>query len=778
MIPRNNGTGANASEQESAFAARRPTPSHANDDSAVSHLSMSPPDALMYPSDADVGRAALTAFEEQPPRGEAWGIPSMVVLRHRMGFSTVVLTAHQRKTYSRCDLENFVLYKEQKYNAVNVLWRFCMMLLVVLTFSIFCLVFSTCTTEWVGLQQADRYLSVGLFVACRDSSLRSCSSRVSSRLEWTVTDAVTGATLCTASASFVHRFIGTTWAMAILQLLCELIALALTAWIVARPTRSKALLVLFFDLLFGTICGIIAVVLFHHYSSCIRRTCEGEHLSSPMCSVSWRYGYKLFLGSLAVHGVALLLALCMHSYIHNIRVTARKQLQAERRRASHRHAEAEDYMVHVLDGSAAGDGNAERKDEDAAAQAQRGSRGDADAAVNGSVPPSTPNEMRRLATTQRGGDGRRGDEMSDNAATPFLPTYEQQQEQLARSATHVSFAGVPSTHGKRGPSSRDPRNGSSGDGGAMAPPTAAARDPLSSSMEQSAFHGTDDSARSGGSGSDDVVLTHLTAPTERTDRSELTSYLSFPPPTQQRQYQGGSAAYPVGSRHRPQHRPVAPTSTAQRRPSADTPAYRHARKQRVKRNRLFDRFFQREYDAAYLTAAELGVPIAGASDWVYDDRSDMYYSFDRNMFWDPLTCEYYNCELKTWQESPDQVVDVRDMLDYVFEEESEDKGSGNRAAQVSSNDHDYDDHHGNSVVHPSSNAADLDANDGRCLRAAAPRHHGETATSPTTAATTTVKAGDGDPSASSRHASQGGGGTAADDEPVFDAEHGRQQQRR
>jgi hypothetical protein len=740
----------------SAFAAQQPTP--INRSNGAASWSMSAPEASMYPANPNVKEAQLMAFEEQLPRGSAWDIPHVVVLRHRMGFSTVVLTARQRNAYSRHDLENFVLYKEQKYNAVNVLWRFCMLLLLVLTFSVFCLVFSTCTTEWVGLQRTDNYLSLGLFVACRDRTLRSCAARVSSRLEWTVTDVVTGATLCTASASFVHRFIGAIWAMAILQLLCEFIAVLLTAWIVARPTRSGALVVLFFDLLLATVSGIIAVVLFHHYSSCVRRTCEGEHLSGRMCHVSWRYGYKLYLGALAVHGLLLLLALCMHSYIHNIRVTARKQLRQERRRLSHRHEEAEEYMAHVLD-------NDDQGNNEGGKDRQRG----VDWAGGGVHSEGDDAAFPQQTLTQRRGTSRNVERAKTEP--PASPTHDQ-LEPLARSTLHVSFVGMPGVD----------RDGK---------PSAPSRGPQQLQKQQQGV---------GGGTADLSELPEGTAPGAAT-QAELPGSSSFAANQTlsgyQRQQQqrrgdrrwqdgasaaggggGAGVAFPTGNRHFPQHHHVPPAAAATKRAFADTPAYTQARR----RKRFFDRFLQREYDANYLTAAELGVPIEGATDWIYDDRSDMYYSFERNMFWDPLTREYYNCALKTWQESPDHVVDVRDVLDYMLEESGGSCVEDDRAEQATSDAHDEnndDDNDHDSIVRHSDVEVDIDADDGhRAWLGRHHHHHGEPVTAPTTATTAggadSSAAGGHGPSASSRHVSRSAGTVDAgddddveEDEPVF-----------
>lgn len=50
----------------------------------------------------------------------------------------------------------------------------------------------------------------------------------------------------------------------------------------------------------------------------------------------------------------------------------------------------------------------------------------------------------------------------------------------------------------------------------------------------------------------------------------------------------------------------------------------------------------------FITAADMGVQIDGATDWVYVESSDMYYSFALEMFWDPINQEYYCCRRKEW----------------------------------------------------------------------------------------------------------------------------------
>ncbi|CCD16901.1 unnamed protein product [Trypanosoma congolense IL3000] len=62
----------------------------------------------------------------------------------------------------------------------------------------------------------------------------------------------------------------------------------------------------------------------------------------------------------------------------------------------------------------------------------------------------------------------------------------------------------------------------------------------------------------------------------------------------------------------------------------------------------------------FLTATELNVVIDGADDWVYDDKSDLFYSFMLDSFWDPTTRCYYNRELQSWLVAPDGQINLRE----------------------------------------------------------------------------------------------------------------------
>nr|CAJ2475934.1 unnamed protein product [Leishmania braziliensis] len=635
---------------------------------------------------APVDTLLLTSVEEQQPRDSMPDIPAVVVLRHRMGSSMVVLKPHQRKSYSRHDLESFILYKEQKYNAVNVLWRFSILLLLVFSFSVFCLVLSTFTTEWLSVQSNNSFLSVGLFFSCRNPPLHTCTSWQSSRLEWTVVDPVTGATLCHASAGFVRRFSGALWTMGTLQLLCEVAALVLSLWITARPTRSGALVLLIFDFLLSVCSGIVALILFNSYTSCLRRTCDGERVPGGACDVRYRYGYRLHIGSVAVHGLLLVLALCMHSYIHNIRVTSRDHLLTERRRLSHR-AQAGESIVRMLDSpttaGVAGDNGGDscaRSTPDAIqttlpldehqpmGQPSAAAAGPSGAIVTVSDRAVAAPSNNRGRTDQGGCEGggasgnaahHNSDHGRNSATATTLAKSARDSPSVQDSELHVFFADVPGgadndegsallreSRSRRHLQHQSVSTLPFGDGRARAPAAE------TTAASNASGHSTDSSfvtrERSVGTAAADDSGNDQRQCRDRQRTSPENSLLLHTG----HQYSAG-----------PQMATAQPSLTSKRQKQSlphklrATPVYRQSRKHQ----NMFLRFFNRKHDSNYLTAAELGVPIAGATDWVYDDRSDMFYSFDQNMFWDPLTQEYYNCALRSWQESPDQIVGVHDI---------------------------------------------------------------------------------------------------------------------
>lgn len=64
---------------------------------------------------------------------------------------------------------------------------------------------------------------------------------------------------------------------------------------------------------------------------------------------------------------------------------------------------------------------------------------------------------------------------------------------------------------------------------------------------------------------------------------------------------------------------------------------------------------EEEYDDEELEEPEPIYPtfeIAGARDWVFDDRSRFYYSHVLNMFWDPSTQKYFDVETNVWRATP------------------------------------------------------------------------------------------------------------------------------
>lgn len=406
------------------------------------------------PSEDPIPIPAAPQSESPALPGTRGELPPVILLRHRMGYSTVELTPHQRVTYTSEDLEEFLFYKEQKYGAVNVLGRFSELLRVVASFTVFCQVFSMTSTEWHLVRYAGSYQSIGLFVACQEHLLQQCSHRSSSIFAREVVNIATGSVVCTTSYAFARRYVGTMWALGILQLLSIFVTVVCSCRVASRPTRSLAIAIIKWLFLLCMLLGVVNTVLFHFYVSCDRQACAARNESAPVCITQYSWGYNLYIAGTVLSAVCWMMALCMCSYIQKIEMNARDQMRSERSR--------------------------------------------------------------------------------------------RQNNGMDAGTTRQNFVENASRRG-------------------------------SSMVQRNAA-----SANWGGSGHPTCSMLSVDAP---------------PPPLD-----------PNGQHHA----------------SED-----------------------------YMTAVELGVKIAGANDWVYDDKSDMYYSFDRNMFWDPLTTEYYNCALKSWQESSD-----------------------------------------------------------------------------------------------------------------------------
>ncbi|CAD2221505.1 hypothetical protein AGDE_10974 [Angomonas deanei] len=377
-----------------------------------------------------------------------------------MGYTTFKLSERQRAGYSWNDLEDFIMYKEHKYNSINILSRFVTFLLLCLSITIFCHAFSVSSTEWRAVRYVDYYQSIGLFVKCTETSYKQCNIRTSTNFERQLADAVTGQILCYADNSansrtvkFVQKYIGAMWSLEILNLFFDAVVFVLLVVMSYRPTRSHILALILFLLFLNTVCGIVVCVLFPIYTRCEGKTCQARQglptasQKGVTCSVSFLWGYKLYIGVTVLHFLCFIISFCMHNAILNIRTNTRRRLRKERKRRR---------------------------------------------------------KLKRLSGAN-------------------------------------------------------------------------------------------------------YVLREAASPEDLALQNSLPSTVT-----------------------------VLPSS----------PEYEAARER-------------------YLTARELGVRIPGADDWLYDERSDMYYSFGQNCFWDPLTSEYYNCTLGSWQEEIQHIVEVRDVLEYT-----------------------------------------------------------------------------------------------------------------
>lgn len=545
--------------------------------------------------------------EEEASHGDdgEGAVPPVLLLRHRMGYSIVKLTKEQRATFTRHDLESFLLYKEQKYNAVNALSRFCVGLLLMTTLSSLCLLFSVFSPNWQVVRYDGGAQTIGLLFACRQHVLQQCVYRTSALFARAVVDTATGLTVCSVSEAQAKRYAGAMWAVEILHVLGQLLVLCLTMYIACRPTRSKALVWVVWILLGCTAAGVANSVVFPAYVRCDRLTCSARHQSSnkAACERYYGWGYHSYIAVAALQAFCGLIAFAMYSYVVQIRVKAQVQLREERRRKAVEKA-AEHFVRSILE--------------------ERGAKGG-------------PSSMD--ATTR----GELGNNPLAGSGRASLPWQSQQQQQRAINSVTVRRHGDPYSRRRSSDSGYILQHTE----GHLTAPQGRGRRSLNGTL--SGGDGGRPPGKPPHNGS--MVGLRVSLASSRQGSFVYVSEMQSP----------DTARNPNSHSH-----VTAPASHREEK----SPLWRQEplvlRKARQERKRL-ESIFRRDYDPSYLTAAELGVTIAGASDWVYDDRSDMYYSFERNLFWDPLTDEYFNCALRTWQENPDTIVDVRDAMQYAWE---------------------------------------------------------------------------------------------------------------
>lgn len=665
--------------------------------------------------DSTSGTTTTTAF-----------LPQVFLLRHRMGYSTVTLSSKQRATFTRADLEDFLLYKEQKYNAVNSLGRFSVLLLLISTFAVFCLVFSACSTDWHTVAYDGFYQGMGLFVACRqwDRLLVQCTHPTSVLFSRSVVDPVAAAStgaavVCYVSRAWARGYVAGLWTVGILHLLGQLAALGLIVHISLRPTRTASLLWVVWILLVCLLLGVINCVLFPFYVRCDRRACQGRgggggggNDDGRLCSEGFGWGYSLYIAATALHALCFLFAFAMDHHIRRIRADAKVLLRQERRRKVVEEAAEEFVKQIILDNSSSSGGTAGRitaNNTNASNSNNYESLNNTLATLNmgatyqhhlGSIlqgglgasrrvsPSQSPHHHTMAMTTtprllpagpglatvdiSRAGDpnkrratefGRGGYALQQTVVRqrrgrprPPHPSPLQQQQRGSSCSPGLDYGGgggvgSSSSSGLRGLRViLSPGSGASGGSHIYAsevaptPPShtqpSAARSPRPRSAANTRRPSTCDTSGVGGGVGVQPRGPHPSLPSPFSAEEEL--------PHQHKQPQ---------------------------QPTPEPKVYSTTRKQRQRlRCVMYDHDGAVEGDDDYLTAAELGVPIAGASDWVYDDKSDMYYSFERNLFWDSLTGEYFNCGMRTWQETPDSIVDVRDAMEFAWEVAGHEEG--------------------------------------------------------------------------------------------------------
>ncbi|CCW63636.1 unnamed protein product [Phytomonas sp. EM1] len=566
-------------------------------------------------------------WKDKSHSGEGEGVPKVLLLHHRMGYSIITLTESQRNLYKWANLEKYLLYKGQKYSCVNILGRFCIILLIIYTFGTLFLAFSMSTSSWLVLRSGVVYESYSLFVSCHDQPLRLAVCSMYALLKHHES-LLPNLALCAARGSTQLKYAFTMLGVSIFHIICQIIVLFEVFWIAGRPTRSRTLLMTILFLWLCVFAGIVNIVLFPHSVDCERNACKMGTQGSPSCEPFYGWGYRLYSAVIGINVFCALMSICMYSYIHMIGQNISTQLEEERSRRCEQEAaqqcsqdhnsgeadfEAGDNMNYTVNNNSFVKCTKVKPFSMQASTTTRDGRSSGYYRLN--------NSCMNFSTQNRNGQAvhspqhsspnfRHSDvvqHLANSSPTRFSSTKSE------RSQARVFFLDGGEDH---------PRNGKEGcvASDTLPHPNAARTMPeqhLECSSPLWPVHGKE-------------------TPPESTLRPQSRG-VEFP---------HGCEIYPAEG-----WRPRSGECRTAGSQHNDFPEHRHVRKRRSRLSRLF----RWDSNPDYITAAELGVRINGAQDWVYHDRSDMYYSFERNMFWDPLTHEYFNCALKCWQETPDKI---------------------------------------------------------------------------------------------------------------------------
>lgn len=250
-----------------------------------------------------------------------------------------------------------LLIKTHMYNSVNGFYRFIFVLVLVLPILILCQVCSVVSSSWAfNVCQGGNGAAIerGVFTSCPARVTASCpNSKLTvmktslamaslKRFDSTNTDHI----LCEVSSTEAQTYTITLFACAALQFLCLFIMLVCTWRLFLRATRRRAMWVLFCVTVLSTCLGIVIAVLFSVATRCERQNNGGAPLFSTFedsineerrknwtkCASGFTWGYKLYIGAVAMHGLYLFINVLNMRFLYEVNANAFQRLQEDRRR--------------------------------------------------------------------------------------------------------------------------------------------------------------------------------------------------------------------------------------------------------------------------------------------------------------------------------------------------------------------------------------------------------------------------------------------------------------
>lgn len=250
-----------------------------------------------------------------------------------------------------------LLIKTHMYNSVNGFYRFIFVLVLVLPILLICHVCSVASSAWAfNVCQGGNgtLIERGVFISCPEKVTASCSNSKFTVMKESLAmaslkryDSTHPSELrCEVSASQAKTYTITMFTCAVAQFICLFIMLVCTWRLFLRATRRRTMWVLFCVTLLSTCLGIVVAVLFSVATRCERQSNAGAPLFSsfddrlneerkenwPRCASGFAWGYKLYIGAVAVHGVYLFLNILNMRFLYEVNANAYQRLQEDRRR--------------------------------------------------------------------------------------------------------------------------------------------------------------------------------------------------------------------------------------------------------------------------------------------------------------------------------------------------------------------------------------------------------------------------------------------------------------